>query len=203
MSETLGLKETLAALRRGQGIPPGKKLVIVIDQFEQWLHTNLDVPNNELVQALRQCDCRHVQCIVMVRDDFWMAATRFMRELEIRLIEGQNSAAVDVFPLGHAKKVLSAFGRAFETLPDNSGETSPEQKQFLEQTTAGLARDGKVAPVRLALFAEMMKGKDWTPTSFKEVGGTEGVGVTFLEETFSGQPPRRNAATTRKQPGMY
>ena len=193
LSETLGLKETLAALRRGQGIPPGKKLVIVIDQFEQWLHTNLDVPNNELVQALRQCDCRHVQCIVMVRDDFWMAATRFMRELEIRLIEGQNSAAVDVFPLGHAKKVLSAFGRAFETLPDNSGETSPEQKQFLEQTTAGLARDGKVAPVRLALFAEMMKGKDWTPTSFKEVGGTEGVGVTFLEETFSAStaPPER------------
>ena len=39
--------------------------------------------------------------------------------------------------------------------------------------------------VRLALFAEMMKGKPWTPSSLKEVGGTKGVGVTFLEETFS------------------
>ena len=193
LSERIGLKETLAALRRGQGIPPGKKLVIVIDQFEQWLHANLEVPNNELIQALRQCDCRHVQCIVMVRDDFWMAATRFMRELEIRLIEGQNSAAVDVFPLGHAKKVLSAFGRAFGILPDNSGDTSPDQKQFLEQTASGLSRDGKVVPVRLALFAEMMKGKAWTPTTLKEVGGTEGVGVTFLEETFSATtaPPER------------
>src|SRR5205085_8909722 len=31
----------------------------------------------------------------------------------------------------------------------------------------------------------MMKGKSWTPATLKEVGGTEGVGVTFLEETFS------------------
>jgi formylglycine-generating enzyme required for sulfatase activity len=39
--------------------------------------------------------------------------------------------------------------------------------------------------VRLALFAEVMKGKAWTPASLKAVGGKEGVGVTFLEETFS------------------
>ena len=49
----------------------------------------------------------------------------------------------------------------------------------------GLAQEGKVICVRLALFAEMMKGKAWTPATLKEVGGTEGVGVTFLEETFS------------------
>ena len=39
--------------------------------------------------------------------------------------------------------------------------------------------------MRLALFAEMMKGKPWTPATLREVGGTKGVGVTFLEETFS------------------
>ena len=38
-----------------------------------------------------------VQAVVLVRDDFWMAATRFMRDLEIRLLEGENSAAVDLF----------------------------------------------------------------------------------------------------------
>src|SRR5437660_12699536 len=31
----------------------------------------------------------------------------------------------------------------------------------------------------------MMKGKAWTTASLKAVGGTAGVGVTFLEETFS------------------
>src|SRR5262249_19555313 len=37
---------------------------------------------------------------------------------------------------------------------------------------------------RLALFAQMAKGRPWTPASLKQVGGAEGVGLTFLEETF-------------------
>ncbi len=38
LEDNLSLKDTLAALRRGQGIPVGKKVLIVLDQFEQWLH---------------------------------------------------------------------------------------------------------------------------------------------------------------------
>ena len=181
----LGLKETLAALRRAQGTPSGKKALIVLDQFEQWLHAKKDEENTELVEALRQCDGGQVQCIVMVRDDFWMAATRFMRELEVRLLENQNSAAVDLFPIRHAERVLTAFGRAFGVLPERSTDATKEQKQFLAQAVSGLAESGKVVCVRLALFCEMMKSKPWTPAVLKEVGGTEGVGVTFLEETFS------------------
>ncbi len=30
----------------------------------------------------------------------------------------------------------------------------------------------------------MVKGKPWVAATLKEVGGTQGVGVTFLEETF-------------------
>ena len=81
--------------------------------------------------------------------------------------------------------MLAAFGRAFGKLPENPGDTSKDQKEFLKQAVSGLAQEGKVICVRLALFAEMMKGKAWTPASLKAVGGTEGVGVTFLEETFS------------------
>jgi serine/threonine protein kinase/formylglycine-generating enzyme required for sulfatase activity len=184
-SDNPSLKGTMAALRRGQGIPVGKKVLIVLDQFEQWLHARKDETNTELVQALRQCDGGRVQCIVMVRDDFWMAATRFMRELEVRLVEAQNSAAVDLFDTDHARKVLAAFGRAFGKLPDNPGGTSKDQNEFLKQAVSGLAQDGKVICVRLALFAEMVKGKPWTPATLKEMGGIEGVGVAFLEETFS------------------
>jgi serine/threonine protein kinase/formylglycine-generating enzyme required for sulfatase activity len=181
----LGLKEALAALRRGQGIPVGKKVLVVLDQFEQWLHAKKAEGNTDLVQALRQCDGGRLQGIVMVRDDFWMAATRFMRALEVRLLEGQNSAAVDLFDPDHARKVLAAFGRAFGKLTGNASERDKEQKEFLKQAVSGLAQEGKVISVRLALFAEMMKGRSWTPASLKAVGGTEGVGITFLEETFS------------------
>jgi serine/threonine protein kinase/formylglycine-generating enzyme required for sulfatase activity len=178
------LPEVFDALRDGRGIAAGKKVLVVLDQFEQWLHAKRGEHETQLVQALRHCDGQHVQCVVMVRDDFWMAATRFMRDLEIRLIEAQNSAAVDLFPIRHAENVLAAFGRAFGVLPDTSADLSKEQKQFLEQAVSGLAQEGKVISVRLALFAEMVKGKAWTPATLQEVGGTEGVGVTFLEETF-------------------
>jgi serine/threonine protein kinase/formylglycine-generating enzyme required for sulfatase activity len=185
LEDNLNLKDTLAALRRGQGIPVGKKVLIVLDQFEQWLHAKKEEENTDLVQALRQCDGGRVQCIVMVRDDFWMAVSRFLRELEVRLLEGHNIALADLFDVHHARKVLAAFGRAFGKLPEKISETTDEQKDFLKQSVVGLAEEGKVVCVRLALFAEMMKGKTWTPATLKEVGGTAGVGVTFLEETFS------------------
>ncbi|MEI8213100.1 MAG: protein kinase [Planctomycetota bacterium] len=187
LEDNLTLKETLAELRRGQGIPVGKKVLIVLDQFEQWLHAKKEEENTDLVQALRQCDGGRVQCIVMVRDDFWLAATRFMGALEVELLQGQNTALADLFDLDHARKVLGAFGRAFGKLPGNIIDTTKDQKDFMKQSVAGLAEDGKVICVRLALFAEMMKGKEWSPAALKEVGGTKGVGVTFLEETFSAQ----------------
>jgi formylglycine-generating enzyme required for sulfatase activity len=158
-------------------------VLIVLDQFEQWLHAK-EAECSELVQALRQCDGGRVQCLVMVRDDFWMAATRFMDALEVHLVQGDNTAAVDLFDLRHARKVLAAFGRAFGALPEGEQESAKDQALFLEQAVAGLAQEGKVISVRLALFAEMVKDKPWTPATLKEVGGVEGLGVAFLEETF-------------------
>jgi formylglycine-generating enzyme required for sulfatase activity/tetratricopeptide (TPR) repeat protein len=160
-------------------------MLLVLDQFEQWLHARRGEENTELVAALRHCDGRRIRAVVLVRDDFWLAASRFMRELEIRLVEGEDSALVDLFDPRHAKKVLTAFGRAYGALPERIGELTAEQESFLDQSISGLAQDGKIVSVRLALFAEMMKGKPWTAATLKEVGGTGGVGLTFLEETFS------------------
>jgi serine/threonine protein kinase/formylglycine-generating enzyme required for sulfatase activity len=198
----LGLTDSLAALRRGSsagaaslrvepgGSPAGRKVLIVLDQFEQWLHarragSGSDRSGPELVQALRQCDGGRVQCLVLVRDDFWLAVSRFMAELEVELLQGQNTALVDLFDPRHARKVLAAFGRAYGALPEAAGAERKEQEAFLDQAVAGLAQEGKVVSVRLALFAEMVKGRPWTPATLKEVGGAEGVGVTFLEETFA------------------
>ena len=88
----LGLVDSLANLRRGRILPPERKVLLVLDQFEQWLHAKRGEENTELVAALRHCDGEHVQAVVLVRDDFWMAASRFMRDLEIRLLEGENSS---------------------------------------------------------------------------------------------------------------
>ena len=196
-----GLSEALAAVRMGRAGPPGKKLLLVVDQFEQWLHGRPDLQSMELVRSLRQCDGRRLQCLVMVRDDFWMAVTGFLRELDTRLVEGENSLAVDLFDLRHARKVLTTFGRTFGALPKSPRKLTKSQSSFVDRAVLSLAIEGKVIPVRLALFAEMFKGKAWYPTSLKEVGGAEGVGVRFLDETFTSlnsplqNRPHREAAT--------
>ena len=55
---------------------------------------------------------------------------------------------------------------------------------FLVQAVEGLTEEGKVVPVRLALFAEMFRAKPWDVASLRRVGGAEGIGMTFLEETL-------------------
>ncbi len=181
LPDDLDLAETLAVLRRGGW----QKVVVVLDQFEQWLHAHRNRENAGLVKALRQCDGGKVQCIVMVRDDFAMAVSRFMQDLETRIIEGHNFATVDLFDVDHARTVLANFGRAFGRLPAESGGLSEAEAEFLSAAATGLAQDGKVVSVRLALFAEMVKGKPWTLATLEAVGGTKGIGINFLEETFS------------------
>jgi serine/threonine protein kinase/formylglycine-generating enzyme required for sulfatase activity len=185
LSDDQGLVETFTAVRRGGGPTGGGKVVIVMDQFEQWLHARRGEQETELVNALRQCDGANLQAVVMVRDDFSMAASRFMRALESPILEGHNFATVDLFDLNHAVKVLTQFGQAFGRLSDQPGNLSDAEQAFIRSAATGLAQDGKVVSVRLALFAEMVKHKPWVPSTLDEVGGTEGIGVTFLEEIFS------------------
>ncbi len=121
-----------------------------------------------------------------------MPATRLLKELETPLLEGQNAGAVDLFDPRHAYKVLFEFGRAYRCLPEEMNQLSEEQAEFLNQAIGSLAQDGQIICVRLALFAEMMKGRLWIPKTLLQVGGIEGLGVTFLEETFSSRsaPPQ-------------
>jgi eukaryotic-like serine/threonine-protein kinase len=192
LSTDAGLVETLAALRQGRSLEPDQRVLLVLDQFEQWLHAKRAEDNAELAQALRQCDGERLQCLILVRDDFWLAISRFMQALEIPVVEGENSRLVDLFDLLHAGKVLTDFGRAYGRLPDNLGQFTRDERAFITRSVEGLAQDNKVIPVRLAIFAEMVKGKPWTSTTLKEVGGAEGVGFAFLEETFAAStaPPQ-------------
>ena len=182
----LSLHEMLSYLRRGAAVPAGKKVVLVLDQFEQYLHANQDEERRHLAQALRQCDGQRVQCLLMIRDDFWMATTRFMRELEVRIVEGQNAEVVDRFPLRDARKVLAAIGRANGDLPEDPSAVTRDQQRFLDDAVQLLAEDDRVICVRLALFAEMIKGRSWSSTTLRQMGGAEGIGVSFLQTTFDG-----------------
>lgn len=182
------LTEILAQLR--DGLPAeNQKTLLVLDQFEQWLHGAAQMEDSQLAHALRQCDGGRVQCLILVRDDFWLSMTRFMHALEIAQVENQNSVLVDLFDLSHAREVLRAYGVAYGRLPEE--ELTEDQQTFLDQAVRELACNGKVICVQLSLFADMMKGRVWTPATLQEAGGTSGVGVAFLDETFDAKtaPP--------------
>lgn len=86
-------------------------------------------------------------------------------------------------PVGQT--VFVVLDQAYGRLPEELGELTGDQEAFLDQAVEGLVQGGKVICVRLDLFADMVKGKPWSAVTLKEVGGLEGLGVTFLEETFS------------------
>ncbi len=190
LPQEAGLVRLVALLRQNRSQSSATKVLLILDQFEQWLFAHGHGQERELVTALRQCDGLRVQALCLVRDDFWMAATRFMRDLDIELVPNENVAAVDLFDTKHARKVLSAFGRAYETLPIGQREPAGDRKGFLDNAISGLAQDGRIVPVRLALFAEMVKNRPWTRATLAEVGGMEGVGAKFLEDSFDS--PRSN-----------
>jgi serine/threonine protein kinase len=182
---------SLIAHLRTSGSSRGRKILLVLDQFEQWLLAHESSEEIQLIPALRQCDGGSVQCLVLVRDDFYASLNRFFQKLEVPIVEGHNSALIDLFDINHARKVLIALGRSYGKLPEPPSEPNTDQMRFVHKVVEGLASEGKVICVRLAVFAEMMKGRPWTEEGLREIGGTDGVGEKFLNETFSAKtaPP--------------
>ena len=177
----LGLAESAERIRRSDG----PKVVLIIDQFEQWLYTHRVDVDDDLVRALRQCDGGQLQAILMIRDDFYLAAARLMNHIDVPIVTDQNFKLVDLFDLEHARRVLSRFGEAYDKLPSQAEARSAEQTAFIDQVVEGLAESNKVVSVRLSLLADMLKGRQWIPATLESIGGLEGIGISFLEETFA------------------
>ncbi len=187
LSFGLALTEMVGELREGSLLQPGEKLVIVIDQFEQWLHGRQNDATAELAEAFRQCDGGRMQGLVLVRDEFWMQASRFFRRLDVPLVEGFNSAPVDLFDHAHAKKVLVAFGVAHGRLEGEGSKRTPEQERFIETAIAELSEGGWIVPVRLCVFTEMVKARTWSAVTLRELGKPQDWGSAFLHEAFDGK----------------
>lgn len=175
----------LGQIRTTQGTNKRKPVLIVIDQFEQWLYAQETFSNTELAEALRHCDGEHLRCMLLVRDDFWLPLSRFMEALEVPIVQGSNAHLIDLFDLSHARKVLWGFGKSFEKLPKGQHNLTKGQSEFLDQAIDSIATGNKVVPVHLAIFAEMIRSRDWLPETLKQLGGSVGIGARFLNESFS------------------
>ena len=190
----LGLAETLAALAAGTGRRrPARRCCSSWTSSSNGCTPDGARRTAELVQALRQCDGGHVQCRRH-------GAGRFLDggragscgSWKSTWCQGENTAAVDLFDLRHARKVLAAFGRAFGALPERTGRAVKEQEAFLDQAVAGLVagRQGHLA-CGWPCSPRWSRASRGRRPRCRESAAREGVGVAFLEETFS--RPHRSA----------
>ena len=178
-----GLLESFTNLRRSAA---SQKCVVFIDQFEQWLQHE-DFRGNELIAALRHSDGEHLQCVLMVRDEFCMEAARLLHELDVAIEQGENFAVVSALPQKHAKKILVEFGQSLGQLPKNAESISNDQQDFLDAAIEGLSERARVIPVRLALFTEIMRDRPWTSKTLVETGGAHGLGIVYLDQSLGAE----------------
>lgn len=181
----IGLIDLCSGISQGLWRPKAKsKVLLVLDQFEQRLSRGDDFQTADLVKALRFCDGRVLQALLLCRDDFFTHLSRFTDRLGMDLREGDNAQAIDLFDRKHALKVLIKYGQSYSQLPDQTEEITPEQDEFLQAVISELATADYVVCVRLSLFAEMFRDRPWTSSELRVVGGVTGIGEKFLEATF-------------------
>ncbi|MDF1753067.1 MAG: protein kinase [Verrucomicrobiales bacterium] len=179
------LPEIVRHLRSNKGSNPSEKVLFVFDQFEQWLfgREQGEISGDELINTLRQCDGIHTQAILVIRDEFWIPASQLMEDLDCELRTEKNARYVEMFSLSHGTEILKKFGRSYGRIPAD-GEIGKVVDEFITESIRSLSVDGKIAPVQLALFAEMFKNRRWSVDELKRVGGAKGIGVAFFDENF-------------------
>ena len=170
------LLDAMTRLRQRQD---GGKCVIVLDQFEQWLSAHAD--SDSLIKALRQCDGVRLQCLLIVRDDFGMATTRLMQQLEAKIEQGRNFSSVDRFSKDHARQVLVRFAKALgkRTL---TGDELTVDNEFIVQAVERLSEENQVIAVKLSLFADLVREREWNPSTLDSFGSLTDLGASFLDE---------------------
>jgi len=197
----LSLTEVCRRLTEQDSASSAGRLLVVLDQFERWLLAHSSAAaNSELVEMLRCCDGRRLQCLLIVRDKFQTAA----REL-LQATGKATDLDRDLFILGplsveRAKHILHWMGSTYRCLPDEEAGLSSDQLRFLEQASRGLAENGTVPLLPLVQFGTIMLERgDWRPSLFSQVGGVSGSLALLLEERFaeSGPESQGTAAAAR------
>ncbi len=194
----LDLKQTLAAVRRDSS-SPGQKVLIVLDQFEQWLHAQEGrgkhragaspaamrrrTRASDRHGARRFLDGRHALHAGDGNSSGRRAELRCRRSL--RSAMPRRCWPLLAGPLANCRKTPTTHQGAATIPLSGRGGTGPGRKGDL-RAARPVCRDAQRRP--------------WTPATFKQVGGAAGVGVAFLEETFAPRRPPRSTAFIRRRP---
>ena len=179
-----GLVDSLASLRRGRVLPPGRKVLLVLDQFEQWLSPGgVRTPNwsPRFVSAMANVSRRSSWCAMI---------SGWRRPASCGTSRSAWSKGRTRPPLISSTSTMPErfwwhlAGHSADS-PENASAQSRDQMDFLREVRERTGR-GWQGDFRTPGAVRRNDEKQALELStLREVGGTKGVGVTFLEETFS------------------
>ncbi|MCH5373192.1 MAG: ATP-binding protein, partial [Planctomycetes bacterium] len=182
VDDPASLTDLLAAVRCGRGLPCDARLLIVVDHFENWLRNHSEIQAAEFTTAMRQCDGVRVQCLLLVRDEFYTPAVRFLNELGVEPDPSRNSALVDLFELDHARRVLLKLGRSIGALPLLDDQMTETHYEFLDEVLRLVQHHNRVVPATLAMFVEYLRDKPWTSESLAALGAEDSPAVALIDD---------------------
>ncbi|MEM1226301.1 MAG: protein kinase [Planctomycetota bacterium] len=184
-SDLVSLCQTLRELR-------DRRVVVVLDQFEQVLAWSNRSEQEQVRLAMRQADGKQLQFVLVVRDEFWSAISSWMQNLDAPLRDGRNAMGLERFHRGHAKKVLQVWADAAGKTELNDG--------FLDQAMDLIEVGGRIDPVRLALLATVLGEGDWSSARLRELTKTGSLSGYYLDSVLGdsmSQATKRLSGTAR------
>ena len=177
LAETLSLEGSpdLAELAATIRTRSARKVLAVIDQFEQVLAWTDRDAHEQFLLGLRQADGHRLQFVLVVRDEFWGDTSRLMRALDSPLRDDRNAMGLERFSRNHAQSVLKTWDLA------KSREGELAEQHFYEQAVDLIAEGDRVIPVRLSLLATMLGDGVWTVDRLRELAANSSLGAAYLD----------------------
>ena len=182
----LSFLDIIRFIRHGEFLARNQKVLLVLDQFEQWLLRCSNYLSDDLTQALRHCDADRFQTICLIRDDFWVEASQFMKAIEQKIEESKNAMALPLLDTRHARNLLISYGKSIGCI--SQGELAKQQERFAKEAIEEISDYHKVICVRLIVLCEVFKNRDWTVSEIQKIGGWDGIGREFVGSIFRDAP---------------
>jgi formylglycine-generating enzyme required for sulfatase activity len=151
-----------------------RKVVVFVDQFEQWLDAkDAMLPDDPLLQAIHASDCDVMQWVFIVREEYMQKCYSFLKHFHVDRIENLTTFYVSALNLVNAMSVLKVLAKNVAMFPDEM--ESDVQDRHLEGVCIALSEQGFVRPVHLVAFALTYLGAgrhswDNTPEEFTQNG---------------------------------
>ncbi len=161
-----------------------RKVIFVLDHFDNWSGSATEEQLKQLAAALRYCDGEVLQAILVVREGSWIAVTEFMRMVDCGVEQWKNARAIELLDRHHARRLLEVAGRSYGSLPPLPESLDEAAAKFITEAIDEISDRGRVLPIQLAMFVKLAKLQRWHPETLRSAGGVHGAYVGYFQDLF-------------------